>query len=502
MNLNTSRRVLPYIRQRRVVELKKQFQRATQLDMSTGFWFHRVKSTGSTSTWFPTMGKRIAAVWVALTVAMVATAYLFTFQEKLRIDLDRVAHIRETLSLVYDLENQLTEAEAGVRGYVLTGEERQLMRYQEAIKEIDSAYDDLYQQTADEPDPRRLLDTLKPLIKQRQGLFLKSIDLARLGGVEGPAQQAVALEGGRSQDRIRKILEKLEDEEKKQLNPEWDREKRKSRIIFGGLTFGTFASFTLLSLVIYFLNREINERKRVEGKVAVYQENLRSLASQLTLAEERERRRLAVDLHDRIGQGLALANIKLGELQKSVANKFPGFPTAELEKTSSLLEQAIRDTHSLTFKISSPILYELGLEAALEWLTEQIQEEYGIAASFTSDGQAMPLDHDVRILLFQAVSELLVNVVKHSQARNVAVSIWSEAEELKIDVDDNGIGFEVEKIGARWWGGGGFGLFSIRERLQPFGGRLEVKSVPGTGTRVTLTVPLPDTPASDNSHDH
>ncbi|MGA7578394.1 MAG: CHASE3 domain-containing protein [Desulfobaccales bacterium] len=431
-------------------------------------------------------------VWVALIVAVFTTAYLFTFQEKVRLDLDRVAHIRETLSLVYDLENHLADAESAARGFVLGGEESQLVRYQEEIKETSPTFDELYQLTADEPGPHRLLAGLKPLINQRQVLFSKSIDLTRETGTKGPENLAVAREGSKLQDRIRNMLEKLEDEEKKMLNPEWAREKRKARIIIWGLTGGTLASFSLLSLVLFQLNREISGRKKAESRVAAYQDNLRSLASQLSLVEERERRRLAVYLHDRIGHNLALTNIRLGELQKMAPGRFPGLPVAELERIGRLLEQTISDTQSLTFQISSPILYELGLEAALESLTEQIQQEHGISARFVSDGQPTPLDEDVRILLYQAVNELLVNVVKHAEAQNLKVSIRREGGKLLIEVADDGVGFLVPEPEGRDRKGSGFGLFSIRERLRAFGGLLKVQSSPGAGTRVTLMVPLTD----------
>ena len=438
------------------------------------------------------MGKRIVAVWIAFTVVVFTTIYLFTFQESLRLDLDRVAHIRETLSMVYDLENHLADAESSARGYLLTGEDGQMERHQGEVQEIARSFDELYLFTAGEPKTQHLLDALKPTIRQRQELFQKTFDLAREKGPESRELQTLAREGSKVQARIRKSLENLEAEQKKQLNPEWAREQHKTRIILWGLTGGTFASFTLLSLVLYLLNREISGRKKAEGQLVAYQEDLRSLASQLTLAEERERRRLAIDLHDRIGHALALANIKLGELQKTVPGKFPGFPIAELEKTGKLLEEAIRDTRSLTFKISSPILYELGLEAALESLTEQVQEEHGIAARFTSDGRPQPLDEDVRVLLFQAVGELLVNVVKHAQARSFTVSMGRDNGVLKLKVDDDGVGFRVAPMAIPRRGRGGFGLFSICERLRPFGGVLEVQSAPGTGTHVTLTVPLKD----------
>jgi CHASE3 domain sensor protein len=259
----------------------------------------------------PGIGKRIIAVWVSLAIAVFSSVYLFTFQEKLRLDLDRVANIRETLSLVYDLENHLADAESGVRGYTLTRDDQQLERYRGALEGIDRVFNELYQQTATDKELQRVLNGLKPLIEERKALFQKSIALVEQKGIESPEYRAAARDGTNIQNRLRKGLEKLEDTEKKSLNPEWAREKRKTRIMLWSLTGGTVASFTLLMLVIYLLNREISSRKRAESQVAAYEENLRSLASVLSLTEERERRRLGVYLHDQIGHTLALTNIRL-----------------------------------------------------------------------------------------------------------------------------------------------------------------------------------------------
>jgi signal transduction histidine kinase len=453
------------------------------------------------SLW-PAMGKRLLAVWVSLAVAVFAAVYLFSFQEKLRLDLDRLAHTLETLSLVYDLENQLAEAESGARGYILTRDPQQLERYQGAVKEINRAFDELFQQTATDEESRRVLKGLKPLIKEREALFQKAIELVDQKGFESPEYRAATREGSRIQARLRKGLDKLEDTEKKSLNPEWAREQQKTRIILWSLTAGALASFTLLFLVIYFLNREISSRKRAESIVATYQENLRSLASALSLTEERERRRLAGYLHDQIGHTLALTNIRLGELQKRAGSQAAEAPREELKKISSLLEQAIRDTRSLTFRISSPILYELGLEAALEWLCDEVQQEHGLAVRFAADGQPDSLKEDVRVLLYQAVNELLVNVVKHAQAHNVEVSLRREGGNLKVEVGDDGVGFQLPVTEARHREGRGFGLFSIRERLRPVGGLLEVQSAPGAGTHVSLTVPLADAALGGEPHAH
>jgi signal transduction histidine kinase len=234
--------------------------------------------------------------------------------------------------------------------------------------------------------------------------------------------------------------------------------------------------------------RDITARKQTEEKIFEYQNKLRSLASQLTLAEERERRRIATELHDRVGQSLAICKIKLGQLQSGA--QAPEDILQSIQETRALLDQAIQDTRSLIFRISSPILYELGFEAAVEWLTEDIQKRHAIPVAFEDDGLPKPLDDDVRVLLFQATSELLINVVKHARAGSVRVSIEKEGESIRIGVEDDGRGFNLSDPSHLSVKAGGFGLFSIRERLNDVHGCMEVHSPPGAGSRVTMVAPL------------
>jgi signal transduction histidine kinase len=218
-----------------------------------------------------------------------------------------------------------------------------------------------------------------------------------------------------------------------------------------------------------------------------YQNQLRSLASQLSLAEERERRRIAIDLHDRVGQLLAVAKINLGRLKQELQKT----PLVDLvNDVSGFMEQAIQETRSLTFQISPPILYELGLTAALEHLVEQLQEQHGIFGTYADDGQAKALSEDTRILLFRAAGELLVNVAKHSGARSVSVTSRREDDNIIVCIEDDGIGFDPGVSAFRSGRNHGFGLFSIRERLGHIGGRLIIESQPGNGARVTLMAPL------------
>lgn len=233
--------------------------------------------------------------------------------------------------------------------------------------------------------------------------------------------------------------------------------------------------------------RDITEHIEAKAQLMTYQKELRSLYSQLSLAEEHERRRIAGELHDHISQTLATCNIKLGAMIESAPSIRLTEPMVEIQ---TLIKKLIKEIRSLTFELSSPLLYEIGIEAALEHLTEQIQEKHGILVKFEDDGQPKPLREDVSMLLFQMVRELLVNVVKHAQARNVTVSIEKQDNNIRVTVEDDGVGFDTAKVRITGKGDKGFGLFSIRERLCHISGHSEIESQPGCGTRVSLVVPL------------
>lgn len=227
-------------------------------------------------------------------------------------------------------------------------------------------------------------------------------------------------------------------------------------------------------------------RRQAEEEVRTYQEQLRSLTSELALTEERERRRLATELHDHVGQILALAQIRLGALRESASAFNLATPMDEIRR---LIEQTIQYTRSLTFELSPPILYDLGFEAAVEWLAELIQGQHGMRIQVQDDRLPKPMDDELRVLLFQAMRELLVNVVKHARASQVKVALKREENDFNLMVEDDGVGLEVTPE-APFGRAQGFGLFNIRERLKSRGGRLLVESEPGQGTRVTLVVPL------------
>jgi signal transduction histidine kinase len=161
-----------------------------------------------------------------------------------------------------------------------------------------------------------------------------------------------------------------------------------------------------------------------------------------------------------------------------------------LDEVRQLIDESLQQTRSLVFQLSPPVLYELGLEQAIEWLAEQMQQRHGLHTEFHRDRDPKPLDEEVSIVLFQAVRELLLNVAKHAQATCAAVTIARENGSVRVTVDDDGIGFHPDDALSLAGGPRGFGLFNIRERLELLGGRLEIASSPERGTSAVVTAPL------------
>jgi len=232
--------------------------------------------------------------------------------------------------------------------------------------------------------------------------------------------------------------------------------------------------------------RDITDRKRAEKKVLEKQKQLRSLAIQASSSEERERRRIAEGLHDDIIQPLAFLDIKLKTFLASDTNSAL---TDSYQRMRTIIGKLINDVRDFTFDLSYPVLYELGFEKAVkQWLTSEIKGKHGLQTIFKDDRQMKPLDNDIRIFLFKAVKELLVNVIKHADATKVKVSLAKNQGNIVVCVEDDGVGFSVNKKPKDKMTG--FGLFSIRDRMDYLGGCFEIKSRHGSGTKAVITIPL------------
>jgi PAS domain S-box-containing protein len=242
------------------------------------------------------------------------------------------------------------------------------------------------------------------------------------------------------------------------------------------------------------LHREAEEAlRRSHAELEQRTLQLRRLASQLTVAEQNARRQLASTLHDGLQQLLFSVGITLDEAMKT---KSQDDQVELLQSARTDVKEAVEAARTLSVNLFPPVLHLGGLPAALSWLARRTQEQYGIVVNVAADPQANPEASDVRILLFEAVRELLFNAVKHAGIDRVDVNLALGPDDtIHIQVSDDGVGFDPgatlhDKNQAQ----AGLGLFSIQERFAMLGGHLEIRSIPGKGSRFTLTLPRNDLP--------
>jgi PAS domain S-box-containing protein len=240
--------------------------------------------------------------------------------------------------------------------------------------------------------------------------------------------------------------------------------------------------------------RTLNEtlERRIQDRTAEAESRarqLRALALDLADTESRERKRLAQLLHDHFQQLVSAAKLKTGLVRRSITEPKA---TEALKQTESLLEEALAASRSLATELSPPVLNDAGLIAALEWLSRKMEADYGLRVSVIGEPAAEPESEQLRTLLFECARELLFNVVKHAQTKEASVMLDLSSEGLlSLIVEDHGKGFDTRELNAdRRSTETSFGLFSIRERLGFFGGLLTVKSSPGKGTRMEMSLPV------------
>lgn len=241
------------------------------------------------------------------------------------------------------------------------------------------------------------------------------------------------------------------------------------------------------------VNHDITRRMEAEEankkhlvKIKEYQKKLKNLNYELAIAEEKERRKIAEYLHDSLEQTISIAAIKLSAIARG---ELPPAVKETLEESSELLREAIGETSELVYDLSPPILYELGLIAAIKWKLEQVERKFGIITVFRSDENLIELNTDIKILLFRMICELLNNAIKHSDADLIKVGIQKNLKNITIMVIDDGKGFDFSQ-GMNLSDLGGFGLFSINERLDSLQGSLVIESAPSQGVKIIMTVPI------------
>jgi PAS domain S-box-containing protein len=223
------------------------------------------------------------------------------------------------------------------------------------------------------------------------------------------------------------------------------------------------------------------------AELALANEQMKKVSFELIWAEEKERERIAGELHDQVGQSLLLAKMKLDALEDSLSDESLRSAAAD---AAALVATSILDIRSLTFRMRPPLLDTAGIDTVLEWLCTSISNDYKLQVNFDSDYQPKPLPADARYSLYQSVRELLINVAKHARTARAHLSLTSANGTLAVQVADDGAGFNPPEALLKHVNNGGFGLYNVRQRIEQLGGRIAIESAPGRGTKVTVTVPL------------
>jgi len=234
--------------------------------------------------------------------------------------------------------------------------------------------------------------------------------------------------------------------------------------------------------------RDITERKAAYARLSEANARLRSLTLELTRTEQRERHRLAQMLHDHLQQELVGATFSLETLGSQTRGRAALKTLGNLAET---IRRAIDISRDLTVELSPPVFHEKGLGGGLEWLARQARKHYGLQVAVELDGNLEPDTEAVRMFVFEAVRELLLNVVKHAKAERARIRMRPHGDGgIAITVEDDGAGFDPARLETEASPAGGMGLFSIRERLRFLQGGMEIISRPGGGSSLTLVIPV------------
>lgn len=230
--------------------------------------------------------------------------------------------------------------------------------------------------------------------------------------------------------------------------------------------------------------RALEAARADQARVLQREAELRRLGAELEAAENRERRKIAQDLHDDLAQTLAAARIRLA----SLCNDERAEVRSAARAIDGLVATANLSTRSLASQLAPPVLYELGLCPALEWLGEEIERTFGLKVTVLEDGQPKPLSLETSSIVYRATRELLINVAKHAGCDAAVVETVRDGDHIVVSVSDDGVGFDPARVEAVPHHG--LGLIAARERLDLIGGTAEVHSAPGEGTVGVLSAPL------------
>jgi signal transduction histidine kinase len=398
---------------------------------------------------------------------------------------DWVSHTQQVSTWLIRLRSDLASAEAARLAFVSSRDPVELPLYDQSARRIPIDLSRLHQLTSDNPYQQQRIDRLRPLIEQRLGLLGESIDLAKANAAGQQAQQQkLTLSGARLTQEMGRILQRAQSEEETLLQQReiissqtYERERAILALAFALTIF-------MLAVTFWTLLMELKERQQAE-------EIVRRLSGRLLKVQDEERRRIARELHDSLGQ--LVTSLKMN-LDHMLSHEPSAAVQREMMETCvDLAQQSVDETRTLSYLLHPPLLDEFGFASAAKWYIDgfvkrsRIDVKFDIAPGF----ERMP--EEIELVLFRALQESLTNIHRHSGSSTAEIVAEKRPGQVDLRIIDYGKGIPAELLAKfrRTRGGVGVGLAGMRERIEELGGKLDIQSEEHR-TVLQVSVPVPE----------
>ena len=431
---------------------------------------------------------------VLVVVAIIALGAVAYFTERgIVLRRDWVIHTYQVRSQLSDLQLEIMRAHANETAYLLAPQPGDKPDSQKQAELARQTVDTLGKLTRDNPRQEQRLARLGPLLEQGISLMESSRGTAGIGMYVSPPAR-MRQEGIDARERqIDAIVNSMQDEEDALLQQrlkDWDY-LFKRNVLTLGLAFAVVA--IMLAYNFRLLSTEVARTKATEKRVRANADSYRLMSARILELQDSERRRIARELHDSVGQFLAGLKINLNQLETANGSEAPKL----ISETIVLTDYAIQEVRTISHLLHPPLLEELGFLSAARWYVDEYGKRSQVKVSLSIDEPIERLPRDVEIALFRVLQETLTNVYRHAAARAVDVRIMCRDGNVHLSVSDDGKGIP-EDVLAKFRGGAapGIGLAGMRERLAEFGGQINVESS-SAGSVIEAIIPT-DAPPEKN----
>jgi signal transduction histidine kinase len=459
-------------------------------------------SASATPTANLTLSGFLAAGVVAVVLGF--SAYWVSLQHNRAADW--VRHSHEVLASMARTRAAVVDIQNGHRGYTISGDERELQPYHDGVSALLREMDHLARLVAHSPAQLEQLVGLRALLAARLESAADLVTARRVGGFAAARSIVDSGKPTAQMVSLRAVLQRLEDEEGRLLAGRLQRHEENLRLFWVGITGTVLVLLSALAaLYLEVRRRRLAQQKLLETDEELQRMNrtlesqveqrthelsgarqrLRELSERLITAQEQERRHLARELHDQTGQSLTAIRLHVMD----VVRGSPG-AVARLNDCLGVVDGTIAQIRGMALNLRPTMLDDLGLVDALEWVLGQQARAAGWVTSFEPEEPDCELGPDVQTACFRIAQEALTNAARHARASHVQLALRQADGWLELTLADDGEGFDLAHSQTPGERRKHFGLVSMSERASLLGGRLDIHTAPGAGTRIVARFPL------------